>query len=193
MSNKKSKPMPGAGQGGDAYIRGDAIPVPEVVEMNSDSAWAMWNDAHAAHEAKFADTAPASIADMAAAADPRFAATVPGALNPDHPAIQRGNGVRQPPQPRRISLDDAMLEARKNNRVCPVPPRWQELYQLLPDKKNNQPTPPLVGPAWSVTPSISKRMCLREQLEWAESRGKLEEVLSFLQRLPEAEWHHMDD
>ena len=38
-----------------------------------------------------------------------------------------------------------MLEARKNNRVCPIPARWQELYQMLPERKNNQPTPPLVG------------------------------------------------
>jgi hypothetical protein len=27
------------------YIAGDAIPVPEVIEKDSDSVWAMWSDA----------------------------------------------------------------------------------------------------------------------------------------------------
>ncbi len=29
----------------DVYIAGDAIPVPEVIEKNSDSVWALWSDA----------------------------------------------------------------------------------------------------------------------------------------------------
>lgn len=193
MPDKKFKPRPAAARAGDTYIPGDAIPAPDVVEMEGDSAWAMWNDAHAAQEARFADTEPASLADTAAAADPRFAATVPGALNPDHPAVRPAAGRQQATASSWASLEEAMVEARKNNRVCPVPARWQELYQLLPGKKNNQPTPPLLGAAWAMTPSISKRMCLREHLEWAQAQGGLDEVLSFLKRLPEAEWHHMGD
>lgn len=29
----------------DVYYPGDAIPVPDVIETDSDSAWAMWSDA----------------------------------------------------------------------------------------------------------------------------------------------------
>jgi hypothetical protein len=192
MATDKKKSPPRAPRSLDEpYIRGDVIPSPVAVEMNSDSAWAMWKEAHAAHEAKFADTAPMSMSSpVSISGDPRYAATQPATLqgesgaNPDAP---RGPKVKPP------TVDDAMLEARKNNRVCPIPARWQELYQMLPDRKNNQPTPPLIGPSWLATPSISKRMCLREHLEWAEAKGSLEPMLAFLKQLPEGEWHHMGD
>ena len=86
-----------------------------------------------------------------------------------------------------------MVEARRNNRVCPRPNHWQALYDLLPDKKKNKPTPPLIGPSWNSSPSITKRTCLREHFEWAEQHGVLEEVLAFVRALPETDWFHMND
>jgi hypothetical protein len=190
-TDKKKSPPRVSGSLDEPYIRGDALPSPVAVEMNSDSAWAMWNEAHAAHEAKFADTAPMSFSSPAPiSGDPRYAATQPAPLGGESeadPGAPRGPKVKPP------TVDDAMLEARRNNRVCPIPARWQELYQMLPDRKNNQPTPPLIGQSWQATPSISKRMCLREHLEWADAKGSLESVLSFLRQLPEGEWHHMGD
>lgn len=193
MAIDKKKSPPRAPRSLDEpYIRGDVLPSAVAVEMNSDSAWAMWKEAHAAHEAKFADAAPMPVASRAPPADPRYADTEPATLRTDLGASQGADAPRgaraKPP-----TVDDAMLEARKNNRVCPIPARWQELYQMLPDRKNNQPTPPLVGPSWLATPSISKRMCLREHLEWAEAKGSLDPVLAFLKQLPEGEWHHMGD
>lgn len=192
MATDKNKSPPRAPRSLDEpYIRGDVLPSPVAVEMNSDSAWAMWKEAHAAHEAKFADTAPMPVSSPASmSGDPRYAATQPATLHGEYgakPDAPRGSKAKPP------TVDDAMLEARKNNRVCPIPARWQELYQMLPDRKNNQPTPPLVGPSWPATPSISKRMCLREHLEWAEAKGRLDPVLAFLKQLPEGEWHHMGD
>ncbi|GEM_PF-701826 len=192
MATDKKKNPPRASPGLDEpYIRGDALPSPVAVEMNSDSAWAMWKEAHAAHEAKFADTAPMPVSSpVPISGDPRYAATQPAPLQGEHgasPDAPRGPKAKPP------TVDDAMLEARKNNRVCPIPARWQELYQMLPDRKNNQPTPPLIGPSWLATPSLSKRMCLREHLEWADAKGNLDPVLAFLKQLPEGEWHHMGD
>lgn len=50
---------------GDLYLPGDALPVPEVVEKNTDSVWALWSDmvdaenkAPAAAEPDFKETVP---------------------------------------------------------------------------------------------------------------------------------------
>jgi hypothetical protein len=188
-TDKNKRPPPRRGGLDDPYIRGDALPAPVAVELNSDSAWQLWNEAHQQHEARFADTAPMPVAPPPSV-DRGYATTEPGGLmaaSGPGQAAPRGPKVKPP------TVDEAMLEARKNNRVCPIPARWQELYEMLPNRKPNQPTPPLVGGPWLATPSISKRMCLREHLEWAESRGHLEPVLAFLKQLPETEWHHMGD
>jgi len=186
----KSKRPPGMRGLDEPYIRGDVLPSPVAIEMTSESAWDMWKEAHAAHEAKFADTAPMSVTTLPG--DPRYATTEPASLR-DEVGVGPGEAPPGAPKAKPPTVDDAMLEARKNNRVCPIPARWQELYQMLPDRKTHQPTPPLVGASWGATPSISKRMCLREHLEWAESKGTLDPVLAFLKQLPEGEWHHMGD
>jgi hypothetical protein len=184
--DKKGRPPLPRRPPAEGYVAGDPIPAPDTLEKNSDSIWDLWHKTHSAHEASFADTAPAAASDKNPN-DPRFAATEPASLERARP---ESNGIR--PLPVKLpTVDEAMTEARRNNRVCPLPDRWVELYQMLPNRKPNRPTPPLIGPVWKATPSISKRMCLREHLEWAEASGNLAEVLDFLRQLPEEEWHHM--
>jgi hypothetical protein len=47
MANK-AKPAERARSGltgpGELYVQGDALPLPDVVEKNSDSVWALWSD-----------------------------------------------------------------------------------------------------------------------------------------------------
>lgn len=169
----------------DPYVRGDPIPAPDASESNSDSIWDLWHRTHKAHEAGFAETAPASV-PAPIDGDRGFAPTQP---------IGLGRAPAPPPTraPKRLTLQDAMVEARRNNRVCPKPGRWQQLYEMLPQRTAHQPTPPLLGASWNATPALSKRMCLRDQLAWAEAKGALPEVLCFLKDLPEEDWHHMDD
>lgn len=168
----------------DPYVRGDPIPTPDAEERNSDSIWDLWHRTHRAQEVGYAQTAPGTVAPSADGQG--FAPTQP---------IGIGRAPVPPPTraPKALTLQDAMVEARRNNRVCPKPPRWQELYDMLPQRTATQPTPPLLGAAWNVTPSLSKRMCLREHLAWAEAKGTLPDVVAFLQRLPEEDWLHMGD
>ncbi len=49
---------------------GDPIPVPEAVEANSDSTWAMFSDSPPPPEGEFLDTVPASLLEEAALATP---------------------------------------------------------------------------------------------------------------------------
>jgi hypothetical protein len=167
----------------DPYGHGDPIPSPHADERDTDSIWDLWHKTHKAHEVGFAQTAPAPVVPTGQSA---FAPTQPvGLAHAPVPPPTRA--------PKALTLQDAMVEARLNNRVCPKPARWQELYEMLPQRTASQPTPPLLGVSWNATPSLSKRMCLREHLAWAEAKGALAAVLAFLKGLPEEDWHHMGD
>mgnify|MGYP007083597025 CR=1 FL=1 len=43
-SRTSHKVQSGLTQPGELYVPGDALPVPEVEEKNSDSIWALWSD-----------------------------------------------------------------------------------------------------------------------------------------------------
>lgn len=177
------------------YHRGDPIPKPDAVEKDTDTTWALWSDLEAAGDRAFADTVPPTQPMRYSAEERSFAATVPGAApgSPDPDWLE----PRRAPASRELSITDVMVEARKNNRVCPLPARWQQLYDMLPGKTRSsagwQPPPPLLGAAWNDTPSIPKRMCFREHLEWAETHGCLQQVFSLMKSLPEHEWYHMGE
>lgn len=95
------------------------------------------------------------------------------------------------------TLEEVLAEAQKNSRICPQPQKWQELYELLPDKKRKgagwEPSLPLILAAWWDTPAMSKMLRLREHIEWADAHGCLEQIHSFLLALPEDQWHHVGE
>lgn len=143
------------------------IPVAESTERNTESAWGQFQD-------------------LAARQDARFAATVPATLvrEPDAKVAQRAG---------RVSLDEAMLAARRNNRVCPKPMFWRRIHSLLPASNVEKPGAPVEGAAWSLTSALAKRLVFREHLEWADTHGGLNDVVEFMASLREEDWHHMGD
>ncbi|MDB5749616.1 MAG: hypothetical protein JWQ13_2121 [Ramlibacter sp.] len=152
------------------YLRGDPIPRADAVEMNTDTTWALWSDLVAAENRGYAPTVPAPL-----------------------------ESVAQLPLPvrRELSVVEVMAEARRNNRVCPKPARWQQLYEMLPERRRTvvgwQPAQPPLEGAWDVTPSITKRVFFREHIEWAATHSCLQKVFAFMKSLPEDEWHHMGE
>lgn len=49
----------------DRYLPGDPIPAPEAIEMDSDSAWAMWQDStQDTKPPSFDETVPMGLDDM---------------------------------------------------------------------------------------------------------------------------------
>jgi len=183
------------GKGG-VSVYPNSIPAALAKELDGDTAWNEWNDAVAAQEARFAETKPAT-APMGLPevgqpkGDQRYAATEPSPLAPTaEPARQP-----QPRVPKTLKLDDLMTEARRNNRVCPLPERWTELYRLMSVQamggKAKLPAPPLTGAAWDSTPSLAKRMCFRDHLEWATANSCAAEVYEFMKALGERDWHYM--
>jgi hypothetical protein len=134
----------------------------------------------------FGDTEPASTLPMLPPGEESaYAETVPQPLARMLP----DDGFPAP----RGALHDLMAEIRKDNRVCPQPQRWQEFYRLLEELNEGAPlpSPPLVGKAWTSTPSLAKRMCFREQVEWAVAQDRIIAAHTFLKCLREQDWHYM--
>jgi hypothetical protein len=196
MSGDKKNPSGKATDFGGLYLPGDRIPAADAVEQNTESAWALFNELNIGQETRSAETRPAalvppdSLQARLTSGDHRYATTEAADLShqPEAPAAPAAGG-------RTVSVDEAMVEARRNNRVCPLPLQWQALYDLLPSRiganGRRQPMQPLVGAAWGGTSSLSKRMCLRDQVEWAQAHGCLDAVYFLLRNLQESEWHHM--
>lgn len=138
-------------------------------------------------KAVFADTEPASTLPMIPPGEESaYAETAPQPLV--RLASAAAGGQQQGP------LHELMAVVRKDNRVCPQQQRWQDFYQLLEDLNEGGaplPPPPLVGPAWASTPALAKRMCFREQVEWAAAHNCMIAACTFLKALPETDWHYI--
>ncbi|MCG2593165.1 hypothetical protein LZ009_10265 [Ramlibacter sp. XY19] len=140
---------------------------------------------------QFADTEPASTMPM----------TLPPGGDFDAPTEPMPLSARPTPPRTELSLApveageyELMAELRKDNRVCPQPTRWLEFFRLLQDHAGRQPlpSPPLTGSAWAATPPSAKRMCFREQAEWAVQNGCVAEACEFLAGLPKSDWLYAD-
>jgi hypothetical protein len=96
-----------------------------------------------------------------------------------------------------ITIEDTLAEAQKNNRICPQPQKWNELYEMLPNKKRKgsgfEPSLPLILAAWRDTPAMMKMLRLKEHIEWASTHDCLSEIHQFLANLRENEWHHIGE
>jgi hypothetical protein len=137
----------------------------EVVEKNTDTSWAMFQ----------------AIADQQ---ERGFEKTQPTVLD-----TQRAKGEA----PAIVTLDDVLVEVRRNNRVCPLPTVWMRIHALLPNKPPRLPPVPATREEWSRTPALQKRARLREHVEWAASQGVLLQIHEVLRALPETKWHHMGE
>lgn len=194
----KKRPTGPATDFGAPWLPGDQLPTAQAVERSSDSAWALFNALSAGQPESFPATEPGSLPAKLAPAEqaPSYANTEPAGLPMRRSAPALPPAL--PPAARlapSVDLDVVLLEARKSNRVCPRPAHWQLFYELLLAGHETRPglTPPIPMAAWRSTPSLSKRMCLREQIEWSAANGRLAEAFAFIRQLPEDQWQHMSD
>ena len=146
---------------------------------------------------QFPDTEPLSQ-PMQHTGDTFYDDTVPQPLEPLPPpppsrkkTVDRFGSLSLAPV--EVTLYEALAEIRKDNRISPLPTRWLEFYRLLQEEGDGAPLPaePLTGSAWASTPPLAKRMCFREQVEWADAHGCLAAAVSFLRSLPDADWNYV--
>ena len=151
--------------------------------------------------AQFADTEPASTVPLPMGNEADFdAPTEPMPLSPAKAKPAKPNVADIPElslslAPQEAGEYELMAELRKENRVCPQPTRWLEFYRVLQDAAGagkQLPSPPLTGSAWAATPPSAKRMCFREQAEWAVQNGCVAQAYDFLEKLPKTDWLYAD-
>jgi hypothetical protein len=145
--------------------RADLRGAVDVVEKNTDTSWAMFQALQGQQERGFEKTRPTGL---------------PGAPQ-QAPAIEH------------VTVDDVLVEARRNNRVCPLPAIWQRLYAYLPNAGPHLSKVPATHAEWQQVPALQKRARLREHIEWAASQGVLRQVYEALRKLPENRWHHIGE
>ena len=91
-------------------------------------------------------------------------------------------------------LNSLIAYGSENGRVCPLPVPWNELWEMLPERRREgfgwQPPLPLILAAWGNSSSEDKRQRLHEHLAWALAHGALNEVDAYLRGLSEDQWLH---
>ena len=89
----------------------------------------------------------------------------------------------------------ALLDyVQSDRRICPMPPEWNELWNMLPNRMRVggswDPPPPLILAAWWDTPYLAKILRLQEHIRYAEAHGVLEEVDNYLRSLEPEQWFY---
>lgn len=89
----------------------------------------------------------------------------------------------------------ALLEyVKADGRVCPMPDYWNQLWEMLPDKKRVgmgwEPSLPLILAAWWDTPLLSKILRLDEHIRYAAEHGVLDDVDAYLRGLRPEQWFY---
>lgn len=89
----------------------------------------------------------------------------------------------------------ALLEyAKADGRICPMPDYWNQLWEMLPDKKRVgmgwEPSLPLILAAWWDTPLLSKIVRFDEHIHYAAEHGALDEVDDYLRGLKPEQWFY---
>ena len=94
-------------------------------------------------------------------------------------------------------LSDLVEYCKSNNRVCPQPMLWNQLWELLPDRKRVgmgwQPPLPLILAAWWDTPALFKQIRFLDHIQWAFDHNFLGKVDQYLRSLSEDQWYHFGE
>jgi hypothetical protein len=110
-----------------------------------------------------------------------------------------GTDIAKPDRlPDTAAMLDALLEhVRHKCRVCPMPNRWNELWEMLPARRpvghGWEPPLPLILAAWWNTPALMKMARLEEHIRHADAHGALADIDRYLRALPEDDWAHVLD
>jgi hypothetical protein len=92
-------------------------------------------------------------------------------------------------------LDSLIEYVSAAGRVCPMPDKWNELWEILSGRQavgaGREPPLPLILAAWSHSSVLDKQLRLKEHLEYAAVHGVLPEIDRFLRELPESAWAHV--
>jgi hypothetical protein len=95
------------------------------------------------------------------------------------------------------SSQELTAYCRQRDRVCPLPLLWNQLWEMLPNRKRVglgwEPPLPLILAAWYDTSDALKTLRFTKHIQWAEKYGELESVSRFVRGLREEDWLHIGE
>jgi hypothetical protein len=93
-----------------------------------------------------------------------------------------------------VALDALLNYVRENDRVCPRPPIWDDLWRMLPNRTRKgagwNPPVPLILAAWYETSDKQKADRLAQHIRYAHENGAIDVLEKFIRRLDEESWIH---
>ena len=75
-----------------------------------------------------------------------------------------------------------------NNRVCPMPMKWNDFFSMLKDHKNLDL--PLILNGWEMSSPLEKNLRFKDHVQSAVDSNQLDEVGKYLRLLKEEDWAH---
>ena len=86
---------------------------------------------------------------------------------------------------------------RSEGRVCPMPDYWNQLWEMLPDRRQKssggwEPPLSLILAAWWDVPALPKMLRLAEHINYAAEHEVLDQVDMYLRSLKPDQWAYGD-
>ena len=75
-----------------------------------------------------------------------------------------------------------------NNRVCPMPMKWNDLFNLL--KGHEKLDLPLILNGWEMSSPLEKNLRFKEHIQSAQDTEQIEEIGEYIRLLKEDDWAH---
>jgi hypothetical protein len=89
-------------------------------------------------------------------------------------------------------LDDLIKFVQDGGKVCPMPQKWNELWEILPNRERVgagwKPSLPLILAAWWEATPEQKRQRLMTHITYAVEQGVFNEVDQYLRQLQPQDW-----
>lgn len=91
------------------------------------------------------------------------------------------------------SLVELLSLINVNNRVCPEPKTWHDLYMILVDEtycEHDEPPLPLILNGWHDSTNEEKKLCFMQLLKWAHLNKVGDIAWHYVNAMSECEWHN---
>ena len=75
-----------------------------------------------------------------------------------------------------------------NNRVCPMPMKWNDFFNMLKNHQNLDL--PLILNGWEMSSPLEKNLRFKDHVQSAADYEQLDEIGKYLRALNEEDWAH---
>lgn len=89
------------------------------------------------------------------------------------------------------TIDSLWEYCTSKSRICPMPMKWNDLFNIL--KNNNQLSLPLILNGWEMSSPLEKNFRFKEHIQSASDSNQIVEISNYLRSLKEEDWAHFGE